>query len=593
MRSAVVLEDRKAARWREFAASRSAIILYWLLWSAASLALLALTGAEPASPDDFMRLQQVRDLIGGQAWFDVTQYRMGPPDGASMHWSRLVDLPIAGAILLFSAVLPIGQAELAAMALVPLLYLLVALFALRAILAKLGLSAFALLGGLALLPLFPLMPGNFSPMQIDHHVPQAVLLLVSVALLLHGRSHRAALVAGALAAAAVAISLESLPLAAVLAGLYGLQYVITARRRFAWFLAALALAAPALSLATRPLSSLGAGHCDILLPGHMATFAAAAVIAMVIPVLPRQDRPTGRLAALLALPAICIPLALATLGSCAVSPLGTFDPRIDAYWYSYVLEGLPVWHQTGSVIAMLVWTLAILAAGVLLVRRKGLFSGDQGQAWLLLALVALAADLYALLVMRAALVGQLLTLPFAALLLTHFWPRARALKRLVPRLAASVACLLLVTPALPSALFKPLQARGASVSGAVASGGSCDFGRLDQLPPGTVLGTLDHAPEILARTSHAAVAGPYHRNQGAMLIAIESLSGDPRLARNLADRGDADYVALCLGAADTMFLAQRREDSLINALSQGRAPAWLEPVDGFEQGALRVWRVLR
>ncbi|OYW62342.1 MAG: hypothetical protein B7Z31_01275, partial [Rhodobacterales bacterium 12-65-15] len=45
--------------------------------------------------DDLMRLQQVRDWLGGQSWFDTTQYRILPPEGVSIHWSRYVDLGIA------------------------------------------------------------------------------------------------------------------------------------------------------------------------------------------------------------------------------------------------------------------------------------------------------------------------------------------------------------------------------------------------------------------------------------------------------------------------------------------------------------------
>src|SRR5690606_39616972 len=45
--------------------------------------------------DDVMRLVQVRDLLAGQGWFDLTQYRLGLDGGTLMHWSRLVDLPIA------------------------------------------------------------------------------------------------------------------------------------------------------------------------------------------------------------------------------------------------------------------------------------------------------------------------------------------------------------------------------------------------------------------------------------------------------------------------------------------------------------------
>src|SRR5262245_15360089 len=60
----------------------------------------------PAAADDndsLLRLVEVRDLIGGQGWFDLHQYRMGPQGGFVMHWSRVVDAPIAAIILLVSA----------------------------------------------------------------------------------------------------------------------------------------------------------------------------------------------------------------------------------------------------------------------------------------------------------------------------------------------------------------------------------------------------------------------------------------------------------------------------------------------------------
>ena len=49
--------------------------------------------------DSLLRLVEIRDLIGGQGWFDLHQYRMGPQGGFVMHWSRLVDAPIAAIIL--------------------------------------------------------------------------------------------------------------------------------------------------------------------------------------------------------------------------------------------------------------------------------------------------------------------------------------------------------------------------------------------------------------------------------------------------------------------------------------------------------------
>ena len=44
--------------------------------------------------DDNMRMMQVRGLLAGQGWYDLEQHRLA---GSNIHWSRLVDLPIAGA----------------------------------------------------------------------------------------------------------------------------------------------------------------------------------------------------------------------------------------------------------------------------------------------------------------------------------------------------------------------------------------------------------------------------------------------------------------------------------------------------------------
>lgn len=47
-------------------------------------------------PDDTMRLVEVRDFLAGQGWFSTSPNVPGH-GGTLMHWSRLVDWPIAGA----------------------------------------------------------------------------------------------------------------------------------------------------------------------------------------------------------------------------------------------------------------------------------------------------------------------------------------------------------------------------------------------------------------------------------------------------------------------------------------------------------------
>lgn len=89
-----------------------AIWLVWQKWA-------AIKGLALLDTDDNMRLQQVRDWMAGQAWFDLRQHRLSPPDGADIHWSRLVDLPLAGLILLFKPFASTAFAERAATAIAP------------------------------------------------------------------------------------------------------------------------------------------------------------------------------------------------------------------------------------------------------------------------------------------------------------------------------------------------------------------------------------------------------------------------------------------------------------------------------------------
>src|SRR5580765_3497991 len=74
--------------------------------------------------DDNMRMMQVRALLDGQGWYDLSQHRMA---GSNIHWSRLVDLPIAGLKLAFTPLFGGKTAETIAVTVAPLLPMLVAM----------------------------------------------------------------------------------------------------------------------------------------------------------------------------------------------------------------------------------------------------------------------------------------------------------------------------------------------------------------------------------------------------------------------------------------------------------------------------------
>src|SRR5437660_9233532 len=130
--------------------------------------------------DDNMRIMQVRALLHGQGWYDLRNYRMNPPFGANIHWSRLVDLPIAGLILALRPFLGGAGAERWAVAMAPMLPYLLLLY-------SVGLTARRLLGPTAYLLAFCGLffaqsnNGMFAPERIDHHGWQLALLALSVA----------------------------------------------------------------------------------------------------------------------------------------------------------------------------------------------------------------------------------------------------------------------------------------------------------------------------------------------------------------------------------------------------------------------------
>lgn len=592
-------------RWLESGAGLAAL---WALIAICYAGVIVISGREPYDGDDLMRLQQVRDLLAGQSWFDVTQYRMNPPQGAAMHWSRLVDIPLAGAMLALGLVMPEPMAEFWASVLVPLLYLGAALALLRAIMLQLGFTARMALAGLGLAILFPLLPAAFAPMRIDHHSPQAVLALVCAFMLLRAPHRWAALCSGTAAAAWLVISLEGLPLAALLAALYGWRYAIAADRSLGWFLAALAVAAPALSLATRPSAEFLL-WCDILLPAHWATFAAAAGIAFALPYLPRQDRLAGRLAALGLLPLICAPLAIALLGACWMGPFAALDPLVETYWYRNIQEGMPFWRLTPDHVLPSFYLVVLVLAGWWAARRSFLREApDQRLAWQLYSVLTLGATGYGLLLLREMLIAQLLALPLALALLAVAMPRARAIGAALPRVFATVACLVLVTPAgaaiagkqwsasgspngsAPAAQATPMARQQASEQ-TMGTAGRCDFASLDQLPPSHIFTTFNASPAVLARTGHRVEVGGYHRNIAGLRRVISAFIGDDTQARGIIRASGAQFLAVCLADDSLAVFARGRPDSLAQAILNDKTPAWLEPHPGFTESRLRVYFV--
>lgn len=571
------------------------VLAVLLAWAAAAL-LMLLAMRSNIGPeffmdgDDALRLQQVRDLLAGQGWFDLHQYRIAPPDGVAMHWTRLVDIPVALVILLLRPFTGQASAEIVAIALVPLLCLAAAML----LTARLAARQFgATAGVIAALMVVAAVPASFRmmPMRIDHHAWQFVLALVA----LNGMASRGAraggLVAGLALALALAISLESLPLAVVFAGVCTLRMLRGQREWLASFMAALALASAGLFVFTRGLSDL-ADHCDAVSPVHVMVLAwGAGCCALVLPRL--RHRPPGL--SLIALGVIgvgAIAIMAVRAPQCAgPDAFAALDPLVKRVWLGAVAEGLPVWKQ-GLVLGATMVLLPLL--GLVACWRLWRDAHDQASRdwWLDMALLLGGATLVGLFVARASAVSCLFaTVPAAWQFQQQLaaWSADRLILRRLARVGLLIA--LIVPGAVVGVVGNAMLRKPAPQSNAALCKLPEFLPALDRVPATTILSGLDLGPAILVNTQHTVIATAHHRASDAMRDLIVAFLGPDKGARAVMARRGATVVVICPGGAETRLYRRLAPDGFMAHLAGGKVPAWLEPVPLAPQSGIIAWRV--
>ncbi|MGF1550184.1 MAG: AcrB/AcrD/AcrF family protein, partial [Sphingomonadaceae bacterium] len=193
-------------RWRLW------VLIFWLLASAILVALRwpAIEALALSDTDDNLRLAQVRALLAGQRWSDLAQYRLGGPQAFDIHWSRIVDLPLAAIILALEPLAGREWAERIAATMAPLLAMGAAMAAMAVTARRLiAPGAFAL--ALATLLAAPNALAMWMPTRIDHHGWQLALLALLLAGIADPRRARGGIAMGLASSLSLGIGLEMLP----------------------------------------------------------------------------------------------------------------------------------------------------------------------------------------------------------------------------------------------------------------------------------------------------------------------------------------------------------------------------------------------
>jgi hypothetical protein len=572
--------------------------LVWLLVAAALLAQYWATTAETLlDTDDAMRLVQMRAWLAGQGWFDLHQPRLQPPLGYDPHWSRLIDVGLAGYVTLLGAAVEPAQAERLMRATWPLLWLLPTMSAMAAIAWRLaGREAAVMVLLLAALGIPAYQ--QFTPGRIDHHNVQIALTMLAVAATVWSdRVRLAAMLAGALTALTLAVGFEALPYLALCGAAMALRYVVDRA-------GSAALCAYGISLAVATLAAFlisvgperwGRSVCDALAVNLTAgAIAGGLLLALAGHLSPQEPRRRAVAVAVAAVAAAAITFGLEP--RCLGGPYAMVDPAIWPAWLADVRENLSLvaaFRKNPLTATGIVTFPAVALVGVLLLARERRHREDfaflTAGAMLALAIVVTVA------VIRADSYAIWLGMPFVAAVSLQLCNGLR-LKAAVARFAAT----LLLTPMVLSAAGISLVAAAGyedKESFSRPASRSCfrtdSYAPLARLRPGLVAGDTSFGPYLLALTPHMALAAPYHRLSAGILAAHRALTAPPRIAREILDRWGVDYVVICdpfrpsgLGEADAA-------NSLWGRLRAGDVPSWLESVPETEGRVLRAYRLRR
>lgn len=540
-------------------------------------------------PDSMMRLVEVRDFLAGQGWFDLTQYRLDPPNGVLMHWSRLVDLPIATIILAASPFMGRAGAELLAANVWPVLLVIPFAFALASAAGRFG-GEIARLVTLLMIFLSPQVKGVFQPGDLDHHNVQAVLVaLVLMGLVRADGARRWPFIAGLAAAASLAIGMETL--LAVLLAILGLAIAWTIdadrwRRGLMAFTGALMIGTLLAAVTSIPPSRWLVPACDALSFAYLTPvlLGGGAVIALATMLHGHRDGVPGLLmrgGALVAVASILLAIGAVLFPACLAGPYGGVDPAIKPIWLDRVSEaqGLiaTLRGRPDLVPPLYIAPFAAFALGVLTLRRMP--NADRPAFAIVLSIlggsVLLGAmQLRALVgaqIVASAAIGVIAALAIKA---TAGRDDARSVARRWTWLLAVPMLWALVVVAIDRLTARPdIDA----ANDAIMTDCRAFFGNVLGLrAPGLVVATSNFGSFLLKSTPHGILAAPYHRDAHGILAVEAVFTGpDPEAAFRATG---ATYLAACTGDPELHQMAERAPQGLAARLIEGARAPWLVEV---------------
>ena len=546
--------------------------------------------------DDNMRIQQVRDWLNGQAWYDLRQHRLDPPRGADIHWSRLVDLPIAALILLFRPLFGNGVAEQIAVAVAPMLPLLITLVSVGLTVRRLvSPQSWPIALGIAMLS--QAMLAMYMPLRIDHHGWQLAMLALLVAGLVDSEPRRGGLTVAVATTLSLVIGMEMLPYLALAGAGLGLRWVIDGRE-------AMRLRAYSVMLA----GGVGIGYlafasyanqqprCDALSPVWLSVMLASGGLAFLLTML-RTERPVVRLVAA-ALAGGLLAAGYVYFWPQCTGQLEGFSPELKKLWFDNVREVKPLWVQNRATVVTVGFSALFGTLGAL----YGAWSArgtERFAPWLHIALLAFVSMCLLFWQTRAGPSAQVLSIAGLTAFTWVLVPavRQRLQNRMLARIVGTVAAFALSSGLAVQGVVSIWtgETKGEKKNVSDKANAQCStipsHAAIGKLPKATIFTFADLSPRLIVLTHHSAISGPYHRNEAALLDVHRTFRGSVDAAEAVVRRHGATLVMVCKHSSESTIYKADGPKGFYAQLEANTIPAWLEPVPLPEGNPFTVWRV--
>ncbi len=573
------------------------LLLLFISWTRNGTKLLR---GELASNDDYMRMVEVRDWLGGQNWFDMHQYRLNPVDPLNSHWARISDVLIGGPIKTLTPLLGPAKAELITVIAYPSILLLVYLYFATALAGKLiSNRATPVIAAFMLALSFGAL-SQFGLGRIDHHSLQIVMALATCWFIVTSPNKPKHMIyAGILCGLALYIGIESAPyvaaacIAVVLIWVFGEDSGAQKMRNFGLALAATTVVS---LLVSAPPSQWFTPTCDALSVVYTQLTLAVAMILWGLSMSSAKFKtPLSRFIAAGVLGSLALVVTLLLYPHCLKGPYAGLDPRLVEIWLSNVSEA---GHFKKLFMNDIVAGLAAIIVPILAI--TGYIFATQNphkkvalteRTFIIFVALTLSAGFVQT---RLMFFATALAIPFATYLImnTLLWAKKfePKIKMVVIRAGLIIALSPVTLPLLASLFVKTSITQEASRNMPLCTSQPM-LNKLNDLPKGTALTQIDLGAPILNFTDLSVTSAPYHRNASGILAALDMFIEDEATAKLAIINMKANYVIACAEGNETEMMLKYGQHGMLAQLKAGITPTWLEKVDIGSEGILLVYRV--